>query len=95
MQEVTQMWTLTPEQLTIELLQKIHNAHFELKTPTLCLVLKDIGVFPKYFTEFSNDKNICHYSKMAQTCHLLRKKPGCYTIFKLSPIHASVIYQIP
>ena len=25
-------------------------------------------VFPKCFTEFS-DKNICHYSKRAQTCH--------------------------
>ena len=28
-------------------------------------------------TEFS-DKNICHYNKRAQTCHLLCKRPGCY-----------------
>ena len=43
--------------------------------------------------------------KRAQTCHLLFKKPGCYhsiskthirdRIFKLNPIHVSVIYQIP
>ena len=26
------------------------------------------GVFPKFFTEFS-DKNICHYSKRARTRH--------------------------
>ena len=47
----------------------------------------------------------CHYSKRARTCCLLCKRPGCYhstskthvrdRIFKLSPIHASVIYQIP
>ena len=65
---------------------------------------RNIGVFPKCFTEFS-DKNICHYSKRAQTCHLLCKKPACYhntskihvkdRIFKLTPSHASVIYQIP
>ena len=34
-------------------------------------------VFPKCFTEFS-DKNICHYSKRARTCHLLCQRPGCY-----------------
>ena len=55
------------------------------------------------FPEFS-DKNICHYNKKAWTCHLLCKRPGCYhstskthvrdRIFKLSPIHTSVIYQI-
>ena len=37
--------------------------------------------FLNVFSEFS-DKNICHYSKRAQTCHL-------------SQIHASMIYQIP
>ena len=59
------------------------------------------------FTEFAefNDKNISHYSKSAQTCHLLCKRPGCYhsgskthvgdRIFKLNKIHALVIYQIP
>ena len=57
------------------------------------------------FTEFSefSDKNICHYSKRARTCHLLCLRPGCYhsiskthvrgKIFKLSPIYASVICQ--
>ena len=43
--------------------------------------------------------------KRAWTCHLLCKRPGCYCcisdtniidrIFKLIPIHALVIYQIP
>ena len=43
--------------------------------------------------------------KRTWTCHLLCKIPGCYhsasnthvrdIIFQLSPIHASVIYQIP
>ena len=43
--------------------------------------------------------------KRARTCHLLYKRLGCYRsarktdvrvrIFKLSPIHASAIYQIP
>ena len=59
------------------------------------------------FTEFAevSDKNICHYSKGVQTCHHLCKRPAGYQnarkthvrdrIFKLSPIHASVIYQIP
>ena len=56
------------------------------------------------FAEFS-DKNICHYSKMVWTGYLLCKRPGWYyntgkthardRIFKLSPVHASVIYQIP
>ena len=62
------------------------------------------GVFPKCFTEFS-DKYICRDSKRARTCHLLCKRPGCQHsasktcvrdgIFKLTPGHASVIYQIP
>ena len=71
------------------------------------LSIHNKGVFPKCFTEFSkfSDKNICHYSKRAQTCHFLCKRPGCYhstskrqvadTIFKLTPIHVSVIYHIP
>ena len=56
------------------------------------------------FAEFS-DKNIFQYSKMAWTYHLLCKRPGCYhstskthmraRIFKLTIIHASVIYQNP
>ena len=51
------------------------------------------------------DRNICHYSKRAWTCHLLHKRPGCYhnisktpvrkRIFKWSPVHASVICSIP
>ena len=54
--------------------------------------------------EFS-DKNVCHHSKRVQTCHLLYYRWGCYhsaskthvrdKIFNLTPIHASVIYQIP
>ena len=61
------------------------------------------------FSEFSefNDKNICHYSKRAQTFHLLcvrDQDATCTTvlarhvrdkIFKLTPIHASLIYPIP
>ena len=64
---------------------------------------KTIEFLLKVFTEFS-DKNICHYSKRSRSCHLLCKRPGCYNstskthvrdmIFKFSPIHASVIYQI-
>ena len=66
-----------------------------------------IRVFPKYFTEFAEfrDKNISlYFTKIIQTCHLLCKRPRYYysasktqvteRIFKLSPIHASVIYQI-
>ena len=66
--------------------------------------------FPKCFTEFSEfcDKNICHKSKRARTGHSAtscvrdQMLPQCQQdtcvrdrIFKLSPIHASVIYQIP
>ena len=65
-----------------------------------------LGFFLNVFTEFaeSSDKNICHYSKRAQTCYILCTRPGCYhstsmtlvrnRIFKLSPVCASVIYQI-
>ena len=50
---------------------------------------------------------ICHFSKRARTCHpatFLCERPGCHhslckthvrdRIFKLNPVHASVIYQI-
>ena len=69
-------------------------------------ILLEISLVPKCFTEFSqfSDKNICHYSKRAQTCHLQCKRLICYhsasktqvaeRIFKFSPIHASVICQI-
>ena len=69
--------------------------------------IKYSGIFPKGFHWIQRIRwqNICHYSKRAQTCHLLCKRPGCYhsvskthvreRIFKLSPIHALVIYQIP
>ena len=59
-----------------------------------------LNVFTE-FVEFS-DKNICHYRKRTQTCHpatsCIREKdattvPGGHRIFKLSPIHASVIYK--
>ena len=61
-----------------------------------------VGFFPMYFfTEFS-DKNTG--ITIAWTCDLLDKRQGCYhnaikthvrdMIFKLSPIHALVIYQI-
>ena len=65
------------------------------------------GGFAKYFTELAGfrDKNICHYSKRAQSCHFLCNRQGCYQsaskthvrdrMFKLSPTHASVRYQIP
>ena len=45
------------------------------------------------------------FIKRPRTCHLLCKRPRCYhsisktcvrdRIFKLNPIHASIIYQIP
>ena len=67
-------------------------------------VIDHWSFFLNFFTEF-NDKNSYHYSKMTQTCHLLCRRPGCYDsasnthvrnrFFKLSPICASVIYQIP
>ena len=59
------------------------------------------------FLEFAgfSDKNICHYNKRVWTHNLLCQRQGCYhsaskthvrdRIFKLTPIHASVIYQIP
>ena len=70
-------------------------------------VNSNIKVFPKCFTKFAkfSDKNICHYSKRVQTCHLLCKRPGWYhstskihvrdRIFKLSAIHASAIFRFP
>ena len=67
-----------------------------------------IGVFPKCLTKFAefSDKNICHYSKRAGTCHpatsCVRVQDATtvlarhmWEIFKLTPIDASVIYQIP
>ena len=38
------------------------------------------AVTPKCFTEFTefSDRNISQYSKKAQTCHLLWRRPGCY-----------------
>ena len=48
---------------------------------------------------------ICHYSKRARTCHLLCNRPEYYhntskthvrdRIFRLSPIHASMIFRFP
>ena len=62
-----------------------------------------LWIFPKYFHWIQ--WNICHYSKRARICHLLCKRLGCYhhaskthardRIFKLSPVHSSVIHQIP
>ena len=66
-----------------------------------------IGVFLNVSIESAefSDKNICQYSKRARTCKLLCKRQECChspskthvrdRIFKLSPIHASVIHQIP
>ena len=63
--------------------------------------------FLNVFTEFSEfrEKNNSHYTKRTRTCYHLCKRPGCYhsasethvrdRIFKLIPIHASVIYQFP
>ena len=59
------------------------------------------------FTEFSefNDKNICHYCKRVQICHLLCWRPGCYhstskthvrdRIFILSLIHVQLFIRFP
>ena len=67
-----------------------------------------IWVFRKYFTEFARILHkiyILYFQKIIQTCHLLCKRPRCYhsasktqvaeRIFKLSPVHALVIYLIP
>ena len=79
-----------------------HGPH--LSEPIRCLSDDLNGVFPKCFP-WIQWQNICLYSKRTWTCHLLYKRPGCYystskkhvrdRIFKLSQIHASVIYQIP
>ena len=67
------------------------------------------GVFPKCFAEPAelSDKNICHYSQRAQNCHTVtscvrdQDSTQCQQdtrrdrIFKLSPIHASVIFKFP
>ena len=60
-----------------------------------------LEIFLNVFSEFS-DKKFYQYSKRVQTCSLLCKRSGCYhstsktqvrdKIFKLSPIHASLIY---
>ena len=59
-------------------------------------------VFPKYFHWIQWQKLLC-FKKIIRTCHHLCER--CYhgtsktqvtkQIFKFSPIHASVIYQIP
>ena len=71
------------------------------------LTARLLEFFLNVFTEFSEsrDKNICHYSNRTRTCHFLWKRLGSYhsvnrthvtdKIFKLSPIQASMIYQIP
>ena len=56
------------------------------------------------FSLNSVPKSFYHYSKRVRTRHLLCERPGSYRsasktqvrdrIFKLTPIHASVIYQI-
>ena len=50
-------------------------------------------------------QKVLYFEKTVRTCHLLCMRPGCHRrasktqvrdgIFKLSPIHASVMYQIP
>ena len=83
------------------------NYHFIIYFRTGRWTLITIEFSLNVFTEFNKfgDKNICHYSKRAQTCYLLCNRLGCChstskkhvrdRIFKLSAIHASVIYQIP
>ena len=66
-------------------------------------ISRDNGVFPKCFHGIPWQK--IFVIKRTRTCHLLCKRPGCYhstskthvrdRIFKLSPIHAWVVYQIP
>ena len=66
-------------------------------------LLKAIDFSLNVFTEFS-DKNYYILKNTIQTCQLLCKRPKCYHIasktqvtegiFKLSPIHALLIYQI-
>ena len=85
--------------LSLLLLHQLHQKfqHHLLQTSEFSL---------KVFTEFAefSDKNICHYNKSIQTCHLLCLRPGCYhsdskthvrdRIFKMSSIHALVIFLI-
>ena len=64
-------------------------------------------VFPKCFhwMYWIQWQKILYFKNIIQTCHLLCKRPRCYNsasktqvaerVFKLNPIHASVIYQIP
>ena len=85
------------------ILKMSSHAHFS----NLLRSVSYIWVFPKCFhwIRWIQWQNICHYSKRAQTCHCLCKRPGCShrtskthvrdRIFKLNPIQASVIYQIP
>ena len=66
-----------------------------------------MSAFPKYFHWIQRIQwyKILNYINIIWTYHFLCKKPGCYhsnsrtqvakRTFKLSPIHASVIYQIP
>ena len=68
--------------------------------------LKTIDFSLNVFTEFAefSDKKYCILKSIIQTCQLLCKRPKCYNIasktqvtegiFKLSPIHALLIYQI-
>ena len=59
----------------------------------------------EFFLNVLIDKNIWHYSKRIPTSYLLCKRPVCYhstikthvrhRIFKLSPLHASVIIHFP
>ena len=75
-----------------------------IRSPSKAIFEFSLNVFTE-FSEFS-DKNICHYSKRAGTCQLLCKKETRMLpqaskthvkdrIFKLSPIHSSMIYQFP
>ena len=70
----------------------------------ICSMIIEFEKSLNVFTEF-NDKSICHFSERVWTCHLFCYRPRCYhraslthvrdRYFKLTPMHASAIYQIP
>ena len=72
---------------------------------TILTELPELSILEKTDLNSLNSvtKNICHYSKRVWACHHLFKRPGDHStsnthvrdsILRLSPIHASVIYQI-
>ena len=79
-----------------------HACSPAMHAPTTHTPMPCMPIFPKCFQWIQWHK--IFVIKRTPTCHLLCKRAGCYhsaskthvrdRIFKLNPIHASVIYQI-